>query len=73
MAFNEDEAPEGCIAVESDDIDRCDLCVKNPGLSNHCDADCCYYDRVDRCSVYFIARILRGQPRVPPAFRELLK
>lgn len=73
MAFNEDDAPEGCIAVESDDDDRCDLCVKDPRPHNHCDVNCCYYYRVDRCNVYFITRILGTQPRVPRAFRELLK
>lgn len=75
MAFNEDEAPEGYLAIRTGKgFSKCDVCV----LFRHVDFDCvdircCAGEREDGCNVYFVRKIDKALRQYPPAFRELLK
>ena len=75
MAFDEDDAPEGYIAIRTDDgFSRCAHCVPVEHDDFGCDDLLCRAsERDDGCNVYFIRKIDKALRKYPPAFRELLK
>ena len=66
MLLNPNEAPEGFIAVEDDNDDKCSADCALLGCSACANAACSKEDRKDKTSVYFIKKEMVEKALAPP-------